>query len=103
MFHAWEVKIAKMAAHSGPSKLPGNKPIKTATVTDKKPRIGTDCKTSIIGMMRRPARRLLAAQVPKIKVKRREKNKAISMRTTVRAAYKGKSLGFKERGITSPS
>ena len=37
--------------------------VKNVTVNDRKPRIGTDCKTSSKGMRRIPARRLLAASV----------------------------------------
>src|SRR5581483_11263285 len=44
MFQACEVKIAKIAAHSTPSRRPGNSAIKPVTVIDKKPRMGTDCR-----------------------------------------------------------
>ena len=63
MFQAWLVKIAKIAAHSAPSIEPGNSPRKNVTVKDRKPRIGTDCKTSSSGMRTISARRLLAARV----------------------------------------
>ena len=46
MFHACEVKIAKIAAHSNPSSEPGNSAMNAVTVIDKKPRMGTDCKMS---------------------------------------------------------
>ena len=42
MFQAWLVKIAKMAAHSAPSSLPGNTRMKNATVKVRKPSTGTD-------------------------------------------------------------
>src|SRR4051812_5882026 len=99
MFQACEVKITNMEAHSGPIKLPGNKPMKAATPTGKNPSMGTDCKTSMMGMMMRSARRLLAAHVPKIKVNAKENTKAINMRTTVRAAYSGKADTLSEIGM----
>src|SRR5215207_11542135 len=37
MFQACEVKMAKMAAHSTPSRLPGNSATKPVTVIDRKP------------------------------------------------------------------
>src|SRR6516225_222105 len=46
MFQACEVKIAKIAAHSTPSKLPGNRAMKGAIEIAWKPRIVTDCRTS---------------------------------------------------------
>ena len=42
MFQAWLVKIAKIAAHSAPSTLPGKRPRKKVTVNERNPRIGTD-------------------------------------------------------------
>src|SRR3984885_8034388 len=42
MFHACEVKMAKIAAHSTPSSRPGNSAMKPVTVIDRKPRMGTD-------------------------------------------------------------
>src|SRR5260221_3290428 len=61
MFQACEVKIAKMAAHSYPSSLPGKSAMKPVTVIDRKPRIGTDWRMSSTGMSSFSARRLLAA------------------------------------------
>ena len=46
MFQACEVKIAKTAAHSAPRIEPGKSPRKKVTVNDRKPKIGTDCRTS---------------------------------------------------------
>src|SRR5215471_2898061 len=46
MFHACDVKIAKIAAHSTPNKLPGNRAMKAVTVIDKKPRTGIDWRMS---------------------------------------------------------
>src|SRR6266700_1183493 len=61
MFHACEVKIAKIAAHSTPSSRPGKSAINPVTVIERKPRIGTDCSTSRAGMRIFSADRLLAA------------------------------------------
>jgi hypothetical protein len=63
MFQAWLVKIAKIAAISRPSMLPGNSETKNTTVKERYPSIGTDCKTSSRGIRTAPARRLLAASV----------------------------------------
>jgi len=35
MFHAWLVKMAKIAANSGPSVLPGKSETKKTTVKDR--------------------------------------------------------------------
>src|ERR1700761_4578133 len=64
MFHAWLVKMAKIAASSSPSTCPGNRFMKKTTVKVRKPRIGTDCNTSSTGTSTSAARRLLAAAVP---------------------------------------
>ena len=61
MFQACDVKIAKIAAHSTPSSRPGNSAMKPVTVTDRKPRIGTDCRMSSTGIRIFSACRLLAA------------------------------------------
>jgi hypothetical protein len=92
-----------MAAHSGPKRLFGNTAMNATTVMDKNPKIGTDCKISMNGMIMRSARLLFAAQVAKVKVNNNEKNKAINMRDTVRKAYPGKWLGSKEIGMDCPS
>ncbi len=63
MFHAWLVKIAKTAAHSTPSRLPGNSPMKAVTVKVRKPSTGTDWRMSSAGTITSSARRLLAAAV----------------------------------------
>ena len=63
MFQAWLVKIAKMAANSAPSTRPGASAMKNTTVTEIKPRIGTDCRMSSKGMSSFSARLLLAASV----------------------------------------
>ena len=53
MFHAWLVKIAKIAASSSPSTWPGNRFMKNTTVKVRKPRIGTDWRMSRIGISTR--------------------------------------------------
>ena len=63
MFHAWLVKIAKIAASSSPSTRPGNRLMKNTTVNVRNPRIGTDCRMSRIGIRISAARRLFAAAV----------------------------------------
>ena len=63
MFQAWLVKIAKMAANSAPSTRPGASAMKKTTVTEMKPRIGTDCRMSSSGTSSRSARLFLAATV----------------------------------------
>ena len=61
MFHAWEVKTAKIAAHSRPSSEPGNRATKNTTVTARNPSTGTDCRMSSAGIRTRRQRRLRAA------------------------------------------
>jgi hypothetical protein len=61
MFQAWLVKMAKIAAHSTPRRLPGKSAMKPVTVIERKPRIGTDCSTSRIGISTFSACRLFAA------------------------------------------
>jgi len=87
MFQAWLVKIAKIEAHSAPSWLPGNNPMKNATVKVRKPSTGTDCNMSRAGMMIVSARRLFAASVATTKVKTSEATIAASMRNVVRVNY----------------
>jgi hypothetical protein len=63
MFQAWLVKMAKMQASSAPKTRPGNRFRKKTTVNERKPRIGTDCRISRMGIRISPARRLFAAMV----------------------------------------
>jgi len=49
IFQAGPVKIAKTAANSAPSTRPGVSDMKNTTVTEMKPRIGTDCRMSSSG------------------------------------------------------
>jgi hypothetical protein len=63
MFQAWLVKMAKTAAISAPSVRPGASDMKNTTVTEMKPRIGTDWRMSSSGISTCSARRLFAAQV----------------------------------------
>ncbi len=64
MFHACDVKMAKIAAHSRPRIEPGNRATKKATVMVRKPRIGTDWRMSRNGTSTVRARVLRAAAVP---------------------------------------
>ena len=63
MFHAIEVKIAKIDAHSRPSSEPGNRSMNAVTVTDRNPSTGTDCRMSSTGISTFSARRSRAAAV----------------------------------------
>src|SRR5271170_5878541 len=101
MFHAWLVNMAKIAANSAPSTRPGARDMKKTTVTEMKPRMGTDCKMSRIGTNSLPARSLLAAQVAYVRVNINERNSPASMRNVVRAAYSGKYRGSRDKGTTS--
>jgi len=61
IFQAWLVKIANIAAHSGPSVLPGNRAIQAVMVMVRKLRIGIDCNMSSTGISIFSAIRLFAA------------------------------------------
>ena len=63
MFHAIDVKIAKMEANSSPSSVPGNRLMNAVTVTVRNPRTGTDCRMSSSGISTFSARRSRAAAV----------------------------------------
>lgn len=78
--------MAKIAADSGPSILLGNKLINPVMVMAKNPKIGTDCKISMAGIITNSACLLLAAQVPKMNVNIKEQPMAINIRITVRDA-----------------
>ena len=86
MFHAWAVKIAKIAAHSTPSSQPGNNPMKKVTVKVKKPSTGTDCRISSAGTMTIPAFLLLAARGATMKVNRSDAASAANIRSVVSSA-----------------
>ncbi len=86
MFHAWLVKIAKMAASSAPATRPGVSERKKTTVMEIKPSTGTDCRMSNNGTSTVSARRLLAASVAYVNVKMSDATIAISIRSAVRAA-----------------
>src|SRR5579859_8140468 len=101
MFQAWLVNMAKMAANSAPSTRPGAKDMKNTTVTEMKPRIGTDCRMSRIGTNSLPARSLLAAQVAYVRVNTSERMSPANMRNVVRAAYSGKCEGSSDSGVIS--
>src|SRR5215472_2115276 len=99
MFQAWLVKIAKIAASSGPSVFPGKSETKNTTVKDRYPSTGTDCRTSRTGISTISARRLLAARVAYDRVKIREASRAASIRNVVRTAYIGSTEGDSETGF----
>ena len=85
MFQACDVKIAKMAAHSTPSRLPGNSAMKPVTVIDRKPRIGIDCRMSSIGTITRSAARYFAAMAAKTQAKTSDAPSAMNIRSVVRS------------------
>jgi hypothetical protein len=85
MFQACEVKIAKIAAHSTPSRLPGNSAMKPVTVIDRKPRMGIDWRMSSIGTSTFSAARTLAASTAKTALKSSASTIAASMRRLVRS------------------
>ena len=85
MFQACEVKMAKIAAHSTPSRLPGNSAMKGAMAMAWKPRMGTDCRMSSIGIMAFSAVRNLAAMAAKTKLNSSEKASAVNIRRMVRS------------------
>src|SRR5476651_1637226 len=101
MFHAWLVKMAKIAANSAPNTRPGASDMKNTTVMEMKPKIGTDWRMSRMGTSSLPARSLLAAQVAYVSVNTSDNARAANMRKVVRAAYSGKRAGFKEIGVVS--
>ena len=101
MFQAWLVKIAKIAASSAPSSLPGNRFMKKITVKVRKPSTGTDCRISSAGMMARSAFLLLAASGATRNVNRSEKPSAANILSVVRSAYCGKFLGSSDTGWIS--
>ncbi len=90
MFQAWLVKMAKIAANSTPSWLPGNRFMNMVTVKVKKPRTGTDCRMSSAGTISISAFFERAAAVATTKVKTSEAPRAANMRSVVRRAYSGK-------------
>ncbi len=85
MFHACEVKIAKIAAHSTPTRLPGNRAMKPVTVIDRKPSTGMDCRISSAGTITFSAVRFLEAMAAKANENSSEAPSASSMRMLVRS------------------
>jgi len=76
--------MAKIAAHSTPSRLPGNKAMNGAMAMAWNPRMGTDCRMSSIGIIAFSAVRYLAAMAAKTKLNNSEKASAVNMRRMVR-------------------
>ena len=93
MFHACDVKIAKIAAHSNPSSECGNSAMNAVTVIDRKPRTGTDCKMSSVGISTFSARRDRAAAVPYTNVNTTDRPSAMNIRDNERNAYPGSCTG----------
>src|SRR5215475_11692390 len=98
MFQAWLVKMAKIAASSAPKACPGARAMNAVTVTEMKPRTGTDCRISSIGTRIVSARRLLAARLAKVKVKMSDATIAASIRMVERKASSGSAQGESEIG-----
>ena len=85
MFHACDVKMAKMAAHSTPSRLPGKKAMNGAIAIAWKPRMGTDCSTSSIGIITFSAARYFDAIAANTNANSSEQASAVNMRSIVRS------------------
>jgi hypothetical protein len=85
MFQAWEVKMANIAAHSTPSKLPGNRAMKAVTVMDRKPRMGIDWRISRMGTIIFSAARYLVARTAKTQLNTMDAPSAMNMRIVVRS------------------
>ena len=100
MFQACAVKMAKMAAHSTPSSLPGNSPMKKVTVKVRNPSTGTDCRMSSAGTITSSAFLLLAARVATTKVNSSEQARAANIRSVVSTAYLGRFAGSRLIGAT---
>src|SRR2546428_11204748 len=66
MFQAMLVKIRNTTASSIPIGLPWNVATKNTSAAGKKPRIGTDCRTSRIGSMITAAFLVVAAGGPDV-------------------------------------
>ena len=86
MFHACDVKIAKIEASSSPTSECGNSAMKNVTVIVRNPRIGTDWRMSKSGIKIFSARRDRAAAVPYTKVNTTERKSAMNMRVSDRNA-----------------
>ena len=99
MFQAWLVKMAKIAAHSAPNSLPGNRRRKNTTVKVRKPRTGTDCRMSSAGTITSSALRFLVASVATTNVNSNETTMAANMRKVVRNAYSGRLPGSRSHGL----
>ena len=86
MFHACDVKIAKIDAISKPTVECGNSQMKNATVIVRNPRIGTDCRMSSSGISTFSARRDRAAAVPYTNVNTTDKPSAMNILVSDRNA-----------------
>src|SRR5438874_1955949 len=99
MFQACDVKIVKIAAHSTPISLIGNRPMKKVMVKARNTSTGIDWAMSSIGMMTDAALRLLAANVATTKVKTSETRIAANIRKVERSAYSGRRAGSSTTGL----
>ena len=86
MFHAWEVKITKIAASSSPNRLLGKRVMKKVRAIGRNTRMGMDCRMSRIGTSTFSARRRRAAAVPYTRVNTVERARAMNIRRSDRAA-----------------
>ena len=84
MFQACDVKIAKIAAHSTPKRLPGNSRMNGATAIAWKPRMGIDCRMSSSGTSTFSAARYFEASTAKAQANASEKASAMNIRSVVR-------------------
>src|SRR5574338_635789 len=85
MFHAWEVKMAKMAAHSTPSRLLGNRAMKLVTVMERKPSTGIDWRMSSMGTSTFSAARYLEARAANTQANSIDAPRAMNIRKVVRS------------------
>ena len=86
MFHAWDVKMTKIDASSRPIRLLGKTLMKKVRATGRNTRMGIDWRTSRMGTRTFSARRRRAAAVPYTSVKTVERNRAMNIRRSERAA-----------------
>src|SRR3989442_12412722 len=94
MFQAMLVKIRNTTASSIPAGLPWNVATKNTSAAGKKPRIGTDCRTSRTGSMITAAFLFVAAVVPDGIAKTRDKREGRTIRVGENKARRGKWAAF---------
>src|SRR5256885_15320526 len=89
MFQAMLVKIRNTTASSIPIGLPWKVATKNTSAAGKKPRIGTDCRTSRTGSMITEAFLFVAAVAPYAIAKTRDNRSARTMRVVENKARRG--------------